>query len=257
MIRIYSDNEITKIAQGGKILAQVFDELRHEIRPGVRLDDLDKIAHLKTIELGGEPAFLNYQPNGASHPYSASICTSVNDVVVHGLPSDYKLKEGDLLSVDFGVKFDGYYSDAAFSIIVTESEPCGEPQTDAEKLVEATHRALNEAIKYCKPGHTLGDVGWAIEGVAKKYSVKVVSGLTGHGVGKSLHEDPDIYNIGERGQGIRIQKGMVLAIEPMFALGTNKVIQKKDESWATVDGSLSAHFEHTIAITEKGNRILT
>lgn len=251
MVHIYSDSEIKIIGQGGKILREVFDQINKAINTGVRLEELDKIAHIKTVELGAEPAFLNYKPNGAAHPYPACICASVNDVVVHGLPTNYALKEGDLLSVDFGVKYCGYYSDSAFSVVV------GSGSKVAYELVDITKEALDEAIKYCKPGHTLGDIGWAIESVAKKYHYNVVSGLTGHGVGKALHEDPDIYNFGQRGEGIRLQKGMVLAIEPMICAGSPKIMQKTDESWATADGALSAHFEHTVAIIENGCKILT
>jgi len=212
---------------------------------------LDDLAYQLIKKAGAEPAFLGYKPSGAKHPYSATICASINDIIVHGFPTDYKLKNGDILKLDFGVKYEGFYSDAAVTIGI------GAISKEAENLIKAAENALNEAIKIIKIGNTLGDIGFAISQTAKKYGVKAIKELTGHGVGLKLHEDPTIYNYGEKGKGIKLKPGMVLAVEPMFAISTDKIIQKKDESWATADGSLSAHFEHTVAITEKGVEILT
>lgn len=251
MVKIYSQGEIDKIAYSGKILARVFKELKKEIKIGATLEDLDKLAFDLVKEFGADPAFLAYKPGGADHPYPASICASVNDVVVHGIPNKYKIQDGDVITIDFGVRFDGYYSDSAFTMVV------GKSNKEKDNLLNATKIALDEAIKYCKPGRYLGDIGWAIETVANKYKVAVIEGLTGHGVGKNLHEPPTVFNYGDRGKGLILKPGMVLAIEPMFSTGSGDIIQKKDESWMTKDGSLSAQFEHTIAITEKGNRILT
>ncbi|MEK7062261.1 MAG: type I methionyl aminopeptidase [Patescibacteria group bacterium] len=251
MICIYSSSEIKSIADSGAILAEVFEKTTKEARVGMILKDLDKLAFKLIKELGAEPAFLNYRPSGALKPYSATICASVNDVIVHGLPDNYQLKNGDVLKLDSGVKHRGFYSDAAITVGIGTILP------EAGKLIKATKMALEEAIKMAKPGNFLGDIGWVIEKVAKKFGVKTIKELTGHGIGRELHEDPTIYNFGKRGKGIELKSGMVLAIEPMFAIGTEKIIQKKDESWATADGSLSAHFEHTIAITDKGPKVLT
>ncbi len=251
MIRVYSQSEINSIAASGKILADVLDKISKEAAVGVSLKQLDKSAFELVKKAGAEPAFLNYRPHSATRPYPASICASVNDVIVHGLPNNYKLKAGDVLKLDFGVKYKGFYSDAAVTVAVGAVSP------DARKLIKATKAALEEAIKIAKPGNFLGDIGWAIEKTAKKFKVKTVKELTGHGIGKELHEEPTIYNFGKKGKGVGLEQGMVLAIEPMFAIGADKIIQKKDESWATADGSLSAHFEHTVAIGEKNAIILT
>ena len=251
MIRIYSSSEIKSIAASGRILAAVFKEVIREAKIGAVLKDLDELASQLIKKAGAEPAFLNYRPNGAFKPYPATICASVNNVIVHGLPDNYQLKNGDVLKLDFGVKYQGFYSDAAITVGIGKISP------EAGKLIKATKNALNEAIKIAKPGNFLGDIGWVIEKTAKKFGVKTIKELTGHGIGRELHEDPIIYNFGKRGKGIELKSEMVLAIEPMFAIGAEKIIQKKDESWATADGSLSAHFEHTIAITNQGSIVLT
>lgn len=251
MIKIYSKSEIEKIAESGEILLKILKRVSEEAIIGKNLSQLDKLAFELTKKAGAEPAFLDYRPDRTQKPYAASICASVNDVIVHGLPNDYKLKNGDVLKIDFGVKYQGFYSDAAVTLAIGEIAP------EAKKLVMATKMALNEAIKIAKPGNFLGDIGWVIEKTAKKFGVKVVKGLTGHGIGKKLHEEPTIYNFGKKGSGIELKAGMVLAIEPMFVIGSERIVQKSDESWATADGSLSAHFEHTVAIMERGVRVLT
>ena len=251
MIKLKTPEQIEKIARSGKILSEVFQKTIEEAKIGTSLKRLDDLAYQLIKKAGAEPAFLGYKPSGAKHPYSATICASINDIIVHGFPTDYKLKNGDILKLDFGVKYEGFYSDAAVTIGI------GAISKEAENLIKAAENALNEAIKIIKIGNTLGDIGFAISQTAKKYGVKAIKELTGHGVGLKLHEDPTIYNYGEKGKGIRLKPGMVLAVEPMFAIGADKIIQRKDESWATADGSLSAHFEHTIAITEKEIKILT
>ena len=251
MIKLKTPEQIEKIARSGKILSEVFQKTIEEAKIGTSLKRLDDLAYQLIKKAGAEPAFLGYKPSGAKHPYSATICASINDIIVHGFPTDYKLKNGDILKLDFGVKYEGFYSDAAVTIGI------GAISKEAENLIKAAENALNEAIKIIKIGNTLGDIGFAISQTAKKYGVKAIKELTGHGVGLKLHEDPTIYNYGEKGKGIKLKPGMVLAVEPMFAISTDKIIQKKDESWATADGSLSAHFEHTIAITEKEIKILT
>ncbi len=256
MIYLYSSSEIKKIALAGKILAKILETLEKEAKVGTKLNDLDKLAYQLTKKYKAQPAFLGYQPDGAHQPYGASICTSVNDVIVHGLPSDYKLQNGDVLKIDFGIEsFDklrtSYFADAAITVGI------GKISKEAKHLIEITESTLKKAVKMAKPGKTLGDIGWIIKKTAEDNGLKVIKDLTGHGIGKELHEDPVIYNFGRKGEGIRLEPGMVLAIEPMLAIGTEKIFQRPDESWATDDGSLSAHFEHTIAITEKGSKVLT
>ena len=251
MIKLKSPREIEGIAVSGKILSNVFEKVLREVKIGVSLKYLNDLADKFIRETGAKPAFLGYKPSGAKHPYGASICASVNDVIVHGFPNNYKLKDGDILKLDFGVKYRGFYSDAATTVGI------GEVSKEIGQLIKAAKVALEEAIKSAKAGNHLGDIGFVIAQTAKKYGVKVVEGLTGHGIGFDLHEDPSVYNFGERGKGIELKAGIVLAIEPMFAIGKNKIIQKADESWATADGSLSAHFEHTVAITEGKSKILT
>ncbi len=251
MIKLKLPQEIESIAASGKILSMVFKKVLKEVKIGVSLKYLNDLADKFIREAGAEPAFFGYRPSGAKYPYGASICASVNDVIVHGFPNNYKLKNGDLLKLDFGVKYQGFYSDAAATVGV------GKISKEAGRLTKATRVALEEAIKVAKAGNYLGDIGFVITQTAKKYGMKVVDGLTGHGIGSNLHEDPSVYNFGKQGKGIELKAGMVLAIEPMFAIGTEKIVQKSDESWATEDGSLSAHFEHTVAITERGLKVLT
>lgn len=250
-MNLKSPQEIEVMAESGRILAEVMKKILPEIEEGRILNDLDKQIESLIRKAGAKPAFLNYKPEGAKHPYGASICTSLNDVIVHGFPTEYKLKSGDVFKLDFGVLHKGFFTDAAVTILI------GETSVLAKKLVEATREALNRAIKKCKPGNTLGDIGYEIETTAKKYGVKPVKGLTGHGIGRRLHEEPSIHNYGKKGEGMKLEPGMVLALEPMFALGTDRIIQKKDESWATADGGLSAHFEHTVAITDSEPWVLT
>ena len=256
MIYLYSSSEIKKIALAGKILAKILETLEKEAKVGTKLNDLDKLAYQLTKKYKAQPAFLGYQPDGAHQPYGASICTSVNDVIVHGLPSDYKLQNGDVLKIDFGIEsFDklrtSYFADAAITVGI------GKISKKAKYLIEITELALKKAIKTAKPGKTLGDIGWIIKKTAEDNGLKVIKDLTGHGIGREIHEDPVIYNFGRKNEGIKLESGMVLAIEPMFAIGSDKIIQRPDESWATDDGSLSAHFEHTIVITERGVEVLT
>ncbi|MEK7163069.1 MAG: type I methionyl aminopeptidase [Patescibacteria group bacterium] len=251
MIRLYSELEIKNIASAGKILAKILEILKKKAEIGTKLKDLDNLAYQLAKKHKAQPAFLGYQPDGAHQPYGASICASVNDVIVHGLPSDYKLQNGDILKIDFGIEYNNFFADAAITIGI------GEISKQVKHLIEITELALKKAIKIIKLGKTLGDIGWVIEKTAKENGLKVIKDLTGHGIGKELHEDPIIYNYGKRGEGIELKSGMVLAIEPMFSIGSEKIIQKPDESWATEDGSLSAHFEHTVAITKECVEILT
>lgn len=239
------------MARAGNILRHTLDLLTPEIKPGVTLAALDRLAK-KIIEAnGGEPAFLGYLPEGARKPYPATLCTSVNDVVVHGVPSAYKIKKGDVVSIDGGVRINGWYSDAAITVVVGNATP------KIRKLVAVTEEALERGILAAQVGNTIGDIGYAIGSFVKANGFHIVQGLTGHGIGTALHEDPSVFNDGKPGAGMVLQAGMVIAIEPMVAIGTGRVEQLPDDSFATADGSMSAHFEKTIAITKEGPRILT
>jgi len=243
--------KIKLMAEGGKILAGALDAVSEKIKPEAILKDLDKLAFNFIKNSGAEPAFLNYRPAGAKTPYPASLCSSVNEIVVHGTPSDYVLKEGDIVSIDLGVKFKGFITDAARTF------PVGKISSEAGHLLKATKEALASAVKSAFPGKTVGDIGYAVEQIAKKNKVFVIKMLTGHGVGKHLHEEPTIYNYGQSGQGMKLFSGLTIAIEPMFSLGSENIFQLEDDSYQTFDGSLAAHFEDTIAITENGPLVLT
>lgn len=252
MIRLKTESEIALLREGGQRLAGVLAELKQAVKPGVTTRELDKLAFDLISKLGDKPAFLHYQPAGAPRPYPASLCVSVNDEVVHGIPSDRVLKEGDVVGLDLGLNHGGWFTDSAFTVAVGEVGP------SARKLIAATEEALAVAIKAVRPGNTLGDIGVAVEEVAKRNGLGVIRDLGGHGVGQKVHEEPMIPNYGKRGTGLKLKTGMVLAIEPMFTLGTEQVNFSDDGyTVTTADGSLAAHFEHTVAVTDKGASILT
>ncbi len=251
---IKTKEQIGIMAEGGRRLGVVLKELRREVRPGITTKELDRIARLR-IEAGGDkPAFLHYRPAGAAKAYPYTLCSSVNDVVVHGQPSGYVLREGDIVKLDLGLRHEGLYLDAAITVFVG---PASAFRKEVRTLLAATEDALYAGIAVAKPGNRLGDIGYAIERVARKAGVSVADGLTGHGIGESLHEEPSVFNYGEKGTGMILKEGMVLAIEPMFTLGGGEIVQLRDESYGTEDRSWAAHFEHTIAITAKGPKILT
>ncbi|MGB7957661.1 MAG: type I methionyl aminopeptidase [Minisyncoccia bacterium] len=251
MIYIKSPEEIEVMAEGGRRLAAVLKKLVPSVRIGMTTKELDVLAFDFIKGEGCKPSFLNYRPAGAAKAYPATLCSSVNDVIVHGLPSDYVVCDGDLVKLDLGLVYKGFHLDAARTVSVGSVTP------EAKRLIAATRKALDAGIKEAKPGHTLGDIGFAIQNIAQKAGYSVAQGLTGHGIGKSLHEDPAVFNFGRRGQGEEIEEGMVIAIEPMINAGTGAIKQLKDDSYATRDGSLSAHFENTVAITKDGPRVLT
>jgi len=248
---IKTPDEIRKMTRAGEILAIARKAVKEAIAPGVTGKQLDAIAKEAIEKAGGTPIFLGYRPDGADKPYPATMCVSVNDVIVHGVPNNKKFKAGDIVSVDMGAGFEGYCSDSAFTVGIGKISP------EAQKLIEVTRESLELAIKAAKPGARLGDIGYAIETHVKGAGFKIAQGLTGHGIGKHLHEEPYVYNEGKPGTGLKFEVGMCFAIEPMVAIGTGKIIQLPDESYGIADGSLSAHFEHTIVITEKGAKVLT
>jgi methionyl aminopeptidase len=248
VIHLKSAAEIDTIARAGAILGELYRQIPGEVRPGVSTAELDRWAEaFIRSHAGAEPAFKGL------YGFPATLCTSVNHEVVHGIPSARRvLKEGDVVSVDCGVKLDGFYADAAISIAL--------PPVDAEvqTLLERTQVALQRGIEQARPGNRLGDVGAAIQEVADEVRYGVVRELVGHGVGRQPHEEPQVPNFGTRGKGLKLLEGMVLAIEPMFNLGTAGVRTLPDR-WTvvTADRKVSAHFEHTVAVTADGPRILT
>ncbi len=251
MILFKNKSDIENIHASGQILGRILDELVSFTQEGKTLKSIDMYAQELVAQHGALAAFLGYQPEGAHKPFPAAICTSLNEVVVHGIPSEYALRKGDVVTIDMGIVYQGMYSDAARTV------PIGKPSLTVRNLITATQQALEDGIAMARIGNTTGDIGWAIQNQARKHNVKVIKTLTGHGVGFELHEDPPIYNFGKKGEGVVLKEGMVLAIEPMFSIGSEDVIQYDDESYATADGSISAHSEDTIAITKKGPRILT
>jgi methionyl aminopeptidase len=246
MIIRKSSSEIETMANAGRIVADTIGLLGEHIRPGVTTAELDELADEYIRSQGGTSSFLGYRG------YPASICTSPNDVVVHGIPDGTVLSEGDILSVDVGVILDGFVADSAFTF------PVGEISSQAERLLEGCQVALAAGIAQCRPGSRLSDVSHAIQNATEEAGFSVVRSLVGHGIGRSMHEDPQIPNYGAPGRGPELAAGMTLAIEPMINAGSPDVYLHDDEwSISTVDGSLSAHFEHTVAVTDEGPRILT
>jgi len=250
-IIIKTPREIEILRAGGQRLAFVLHEVAKRVVPGVSTKELDDYAEQLIREGGDEPAFLNYQPSGANKPYPASLCTSINDEIVHCVPKEDRiLIEGDIISIDLGLKHKGMFTDMAMTV------PVGSIDPESKKLIEATKKALEIGIENAHSGNHVGDIGEAIEKfVAKKYGI--VRELAGHGVGREIHEAPFVPNYGGRGKGDKLVPGMVIAIEPMLNLGTEKVIFEDDYTVRTKDGKRSAHFEHTILITEGKPEILT
>ena len=246
MIVRKSAGEIAKIAAAGAILADCIDALTEAAVPGVTTADLDRIAEKFIRQHRGVPTFLGYRG------FPASICASPNDMVVHGIPGKYRAAEGDLLSIDVGVTLDGYVADSAVTL------PMGAVEPEAQRLLDVTRESLEAGIAECREGRRLGDISHAVQEVVEAAGFSVVRSLVGHGVGKEMHEDPQIPNYGDPGRGPRLEEGMVFAIEPMVDAGAYEVVVA-DDGWAihTADGSLSAHFEHTVAVGKKGPRVLT
>lgn len=252
-IIIKTKEEIEILREGGKRLAEVLEKVRQKVAPGVSTYELDQYAYKLIKDLGDEPAFLNYKPEGARRPFSASLCVSVNDEVVHGIPKkDRVLKEGDTISIDLGLKHKGMFTDHAVTV------PVGKIDKDKQNLLEVTREALHVGIFEARAGNRVGDIGHAIEEYVRPHGYGIVDILSGHGVGKYIHEDPYIPNFGKKGTGEILRPGMVIAIEPMLNMGTKRVTLDNDDwTFRTADHKPSAHFEHTILITEGGPEILT
>lgn len=251
MIKLKTSRDIEFLRESGKILAGILRALQEKSKEGTRLFWLDKLARELLEKEKARAAFLGYKQDRNSRPFPAAICASVNEQVVHGIPLDYILKSGDILKIDIGVDYRGYITDAAVTI------PIGVVSKTAEQLIRVTRESLDRAISECVVGNFVGDIGFAIEEYVRLNGFNVIRELTGHGVGFGLHEDPTVYNFGKKGEGMELKPGLVLALEPMVSAGSDEVEELLDGSFVTKDGSLSAHFEHTVAITENGLEILT
>ena len=234
------------MAAAGRILARCLGLLRAKARPGVSTGELDRAAERFIRSQRAEPAFKGY--NG----FPGSICASPNSMIVHGIPGDYRLERGDILSIDVGVELDGWVADAAVTVAVGRVSPV------ARRLLDTTEAALFDAAEQCRPGNRLGDISQAVQQRVESEGMAVVRSLVGHGIGRSMHEDPQVPNFGRAGTGPELGEGMVLAIEPMVTAGGH-AIRMADDGWSVYskDGSLAAHFEHTVAVTADGARILT
>ncbi|MBQ7136962.1 MAG: type I methionyl aminopeptidase [Bacilli bacterium] len=246
MIKIKSDREIELLEKAGHIVYLTHQYLKPYIKEGITTKELDTLAEKFILSQGATPSFKGY--NG----FPGSICTSINNQVVHGIPGKTKLKKGDIISIDIGACYKGYHGDSAWSY------PVGEINNDKKYLLDHTEKSLYEGLKQVKPGNRIGDIGHAIEEYANKYHLGVVLELVGHGVGSNLHEEPDVPNYGRAGTGPILKEGMVIAIEPMLNLGSPNIYMLED-GWTieTDDYSPSAHFEHTVVVTKDGYKILT
>jgi methionyl aminopeptidase len=246
MIIRKSPKEIEKMALAGRVVADTLALLGESIRPGVTTQELDEIAEEHIRSQGGTPTFKGY------HGFPASICTSPNSMVVHGIPGAYRVEDGDLISVDVGVTLGGFVADSAYTFAV------GEIDEEAQRLLDVGQGALEAGIEHARAGNHVGDISAAVQRTVEEAGFSVVKSLVGHGIGRSMHEEPQIPNWGDPGRGPELEPGMTLAIEPMINAGSSEVVVAEDRwSISTDDGSLSAHFEHTVAVTQAEPRILT
>lgn len=246
LLHYKSDEEIEIIRESGQILGKAHAEIAKIISPGIKTKELDKVAYQYIMDNGGVPSFKGYQ--GFPH----TLCISVNEVVVHGMPGEYELKEGDIISVDCGVKYKGFHSDSAYTY------PIGQISEEVKRLLTITKESLYRGIEEAIVGNRVGDIGFAVQSFVEKEGYTVVRELVGHGLGKNLHEKPEVPNYGNRGKGLKLEENLVIAIEPMINMGKKNVVQEKD-GWTirTADRMPSAHFEHTVAIKKGKADILT
>jgi methionyl aminopeptidase len=241
-----SPDEIERMSRAGRVVADALTLIGEHVRPGATTAELDAVAEEFIVSQGGYPTFKGYRG------YPAATCISPNEMVVHGIPGPYELAEGDIVSVDVGVTLDGFVADSAYTF------PVGDVSTEAERLLEGCQAALAAGVDQCRPGNRLSDISHAVQQATENAGFSVVRSLVGHGVGRSMHEDPQIPNYGEPGRGPLLAEGMTFAIEPMINVGRPEIYLHDDEwSISTADHSLSAHFEHTVAVTAGGPRILT
>lgn len=245
-ITLKTEKDLAAMRQAGRAVSRVLAILGASVKAGMRTRELDEIARRELERLGLKPSFLGY------HGYPATVCVSINEEIVHGIPGERVIKEGDIVSLDFGAIYDGFQGDAAITVGV------GRISRQAQELMDATKKALEAGIKEARDGARLGDIGAAIQACAESRGFAIIREYTGHGIGREMHEDPLVPNFGTRGTGLQLKKGMTLAIEPMLSAGDWHTVLGTDK-WvvATADGSLSAHFEHTIAITDGEPEILT
>jgi len=241
-----SPSEIERMARAGRVVAETLALLAEHVRLGVTTAELDALADEFVVSQGGHPTFKGYRG------YPAATCLSPNEMIVHGIPGPYALAEGDILSADVGVTLDGFVADSAYTFSVGDVSP------EAERLLDVCQAALSAGVEQCRAGNRLSDISHAVQKVTEGAGFSVVRSLVGHGVGRSMHEDPQIPNYGPPGRGPLLSEGMVFAVEPMITAGGPEIVVHDDEwSISTADGSLAAHFEHTVAVTESGPRILT
>jgi methionyl aminopeptidase len=253
MVAFKTPRELAIMREAGRVVARTLDRVARAAEPGVRPAELDAIAARSIKEHEARPSFLHYHPRWAPTPYPATLCLSVNDVVVHGIPDATPLRAGDILSVDCGAVLGGYHGDAAITI------PIGPVDAAATRLIEVTGQALRRGIDAAVAGNRIGDIGYAVQTVARAAGYGILDGCTGHGVGTAMHEDPTVPNIGRPRRGMRLREGLTIAIEPMLIEGGHDAGRLLMDGWAiaTADGSRAAHAEHTIAITADGPVVLT
>ncbi|GHE26395.1 methionine aminopeptidase [Streptosporangium violaceochromogenes] len=253
MVEIKTAAERQAMREAGRVVARALEAVRAHAAPGVGLRELDAVAAQVIADAGARPAFLHYRPAFAPTPFPAVICASVNDVIVHGIPDGYRLRPGDLLSVDCGAYLDGWAGDAAISMVIGDGDP-----RDLE-LIATAEAALRAAIAACVPGGRLGDIGHAVARIGRRAGYGIPADFGGHGVGRAMHEDPHVPNNGRPGRGMTLRPGLVLAIEPMFISGGGDAYLTAPDGWAlaSTDGSRAVHVEHTVAVTEDGPRVLT
>lgn len=244
MIKIKNQKEVDIIREGSKILADILLKLKDKVVPGVTTAELNMLAESMIFDCGGIPSFKGYGG------FPAAICTSINEEIVHGVPSDKRLQDGDILSIDIGLFYKGFHSDTAITVVVGEVAP------EIVRLIRVTKKALKRGLKKVRPGNTFGDIGNTIQRYVESQGFTVIEGLCGHGIGRELHEEPEVLNTGKRRSGPEIKKGMVFCIEPMVSNGGAE-IEKVGLTFKTKDNSLSAHFEHTVAVTDEGFEVLT
>jgi len=246
MIPIKTKEEIKVMAEGGRILTKIMKELEKKVKPGITTKELDELAEELILKSGGKCSFKGHEG------YPSCLCTSLNEQIVHGIPSDRILKEGDIISLDLGMLYKCFHADMAVTV------PVGRVSTDISRLIRTTKKTLKRGLRKIKPGNTFGDIGNAIQRFAESQGYNVIHDLCGHGIGRELHEEPQILNYGRRKTGPEIKEGMVFCIEPMLSVGDWEIKKSTDGyAYQTADGSLSCHFEHTIAVTERGAKILT
>lgn len=251
MIRLKSASEIEKMRQAGRIVAEVLQLMRERAAPGVTTGELDAWAEELIRGHDAIPSFKGYPP-GSQNPFPASICASINDELVHGIPGERALEEGDIISIDVGAIHEGYHGDAAVTL------PVGEIDEETKRLLDVTQKALYAGIEQARAGNRSGDISAAIQGMAEQHGYNVVREYTGHGIGRQMHEDPQVPNFGEPGRGLLLRSGMTIALEPMVLVG-GRHVRVADDHWTVVstDGALTAHFEHTILVQDGKAEILT